>query len=66
VTCPGTVAPRLGSPDDDDVTPGVAPLFHAMGLPAVLLGGLSRGATIVTMPRFDFEGFLRAISRTTA
>jgi acyl-CoA synthetase (AMP-forming)/AMP-acid ligase II len=40
---------------------GLAPFFHIMGLSCVLLHGLSSGATIVTMPRFDFEDMLRKI-----
>jgi acyl-CoA synthetase (AMP-forming)/AMP-acid ligase II len=39
----------------------VLPLFHIYGLVVVLNMGLYAGATIVTMPRFDLEGFLQAI-----
>ncbi len=45
----------------DDVALAVAPFFHIMGMAVLMLGGLARGATLVTMPRFDFEGCLRAI-----
>ncbi|CAA9486923.1 MAG: 4-coumarate--CoA ligase 1 [uncultured Solirubrobacteraceae bacterium] len=45
----------------DDVVLAVAPFFHIMGMAVLLLGGLSRGATLVTMPRFDFAQALRAI-----
>jgi acyl-CoA synthetase (AMP-forming)/AMP-acid ligase II len=38
----------------------VLPLFHIYGLMVVLNMGLYSGATIVTMPRFDLEGFLQA------
>src|ERR1700730_4430202 len=38
----------------------VLPLFHIYGLMVVLNMGLYTGATIVTMPRFDLEGFLQA------
>jgi len=38
----------------------VLPLFHIYGLVVVLNMGLYTGATIVTMPRFDLEGFLKA------
>src|SRR6185295_3021623 len=38
----------------------VLPLFHIYGLVVVLNMGLYQGATIVTMPRFDLEGFLKA------
>jgi acyl-CoA synthetase (AMP-forming)/AMP-acid ligase II len=36
----------------------VLPLFHIYGMVVVLKLGLANGATIVTMPRFDFEEFL--------
>jgi acyl-CoA synthetase (AMP-forming)/AMP-acid ligase II len=39
----------------------VSPFFHIMGMTVVMIGGLSRGATLVTMPRFDLEQFLDAI-----
>jgi acyl-CoA synthetase (AMP-forming)/AMP-acid ligase II len=48
---------------DDDVALAIAPFFHIMGMSVLLLGGLSRGATLVTMERFDFEQCLRAIER---
>jgi acyl-CoA synthetase (AMP-forming)/AMP-acid ligase II len=38
----------------------VLPLFHIYGLVVVLNMGLYKGATIVTMPRFDLEVFLKA------
>lgn len=39
----------------------VLPLFHIYGLVVVLNMGLFSGATIVTMPRFDLESFLKAV-----
>jgi acyl-CoA synthetase (AMP-forming)/AMP-acid ligase II len=47
--------------DEDDVALAVAPFFHIMGMAVVMLGGLVRGATLVSMPRFDFGQALRAI-----
>jgi acyl-CoA synthetase (AMP-forming)/AMP-acid ligase II len=44
---------------EDDVVLAVAPLFHALGFNTVLACGLRAGATVVTMPRFDLEDFLR-------
>lgn len=38
----------------------VLPLFHIYGLVVVLNMGLYTGATIVTMPRFELESFLKA------
>jgi acyl-CoA synthetase (AMP-forming)/AMP-acid ligase II len=37
----------------------VLPLFHIYGLVAILNIGLRAGATIVTMPRFDLEDYLK-------
>lgn len=44
--------------DQDDTLTAVLPFFHIYGLVVVLTGCLSLGATVVTMPRFDLEGFL--------
>ena len=38
----------------------VLPMFHIYGLVVVLNMGLYTGATIVTMPRFELESFLKA------
>jgi acyl-CoA synthetase (AMP-forming)/AMP-acid ligase II len=45
----------------DDVVIGVLPFFHIYGMQVILNLALRAGATIVTMPRFDLEGFLRII-----
>jgi acyl-CoA synthetase (AMP-forming)/AMP-acid ligase II len=37
------------------------PMFHIYGLSIVMLGGLSIGATLVTLPRFEPESFLKAL-----
>src|SRR5215203_2017669 len=39
----------------------ILPLFHIYGLAVVLNMGLYTGSTIVTMPRFDLESFLKAV-----
>ena len=39
------------------------PLFHIMGFAVVALGALVKGATLVTLPAFEPEPFLDAISR---
>ena len=39
----------------------VAPFFHAVGLIVLAGRALARGATLVTLPRFDVPGFLAAI-----
>jgi acyl-CoA synthetase (AMP-forming)/AMP-acid ligase II len=45
----------------DDVTLVVLPLYHIFALQVTLGLGLSAGATVVTMPRFDLDGFCRAV-----
>jgi acyl-CoA synthetase (AMP-forming)/AMP-acid ligase II len=45
----------------DDVVVGVAPFFHAIGQNLILACSLAAGATVVTMPRFDLEGFLAVV-----
>jgi acyl-CoA synthetase (AMP-forming)/AMP-acid ligase II len=44
-----------------EVVIGVLPFFHIYGQTVVMNLALSRGATIVTMPRFELEPFLRTI-----
>jgi acyl-CoA synthetase (AMP-forming)/AMP-acid ligase II len=47
----------------NDVLVGVLPFFHIYGQVAVLNLGLSQGATIVTLPRFDMSAFLDVLER---
>ena len=47
----------------DDVLVGVLPFFHIYGQVVVLNLGLSQGATIVTMPRFDMTAFLDVLEQ---
>jgi len=46
---------------DKDVLIGVLPFYHIYGMTVILNYALYRGSTIVTMPRFDLEMFLRLI-----
>jgi acyl-CoA synthetase (AMP-forming)/AMP-acid ligase II len=46
-----------------DTVLAVAPFFHIMGFMATLAAPLASGATVVTMPRFDLEGFLALVQR---
>jgi acyl-CoA synthetase (AMP-forming)/AMP-acid ligase II len=46
---------------ESDVVIAVLPFFHIYGLQVILNGGLREGATLVVLPRFDLETFLRAI-----
>jgi acyl-CoA synthetase (AMP-forming)/AMP-acid ligase II len=44
-----------------DTVLAVAPMYHCMGLIAVVANALAQGATVVTLARFDLEAFLQAI-----
>jgi len=44
--------------DESDAFVAVLPFFHIYGMQVLMNMGLSAGATIVTMPRFDLEQFL--------
>ena len=46
---------------EDDTLICVLPMFHIYGLTVILNYGLWSGATIVTLPRFDFEQVLRTM-----
>jgi acyl-CoA synthetase (AMP-forming)/AMP-acid ligase II len=45
----------------DEVLLTVLPLYHAYALQVTLSLGLAAGATVVTMPRFDLDGFGRLV-----
>jgi acyl-CoA synthetase (AMP-forming)/AMP-acid ligase II len=44
--------------DEGERLIAVLPFFHIYGLVVLMAAALSRGATLVTMPRFDLEQFL--------
>jgi 4-coumarate--CoA ligase len=44
---------------EEETTIAVLPFFHIYGMQVLMNCGLTVGATIVTMPRFDLEEFLR-------
>jgi acyl-CoA synthetase (AMP-forming)/AMP-acid ligase II len=46
---------------DDEKIIAVLPFFHIYGLTVLMNQGLQWGATVVTLPRFDLEDFLRTI-----
>ncbi len=48
---------------EDDRSIAMLPFFHIYGMIVVLSLGLWRGATLVTMPRFDLDAFLGLIER---
>jgi acyl-CoA synthetase (AMP-forming)/AMP-acid ligase II len=43
---------------EDDVTMAVLPFFHIYGMVVIMMLGLSKGGTVVVMPRFDLMEFL--------
>lgn len=47
----------------DDVVMGILPFFHIYGMVVIINMSLARGATVVTMPRFDLEQFLELIQK---
>jgi acyl-CoA synthetase (AMP-forming)/AMP-acid ligase II len=51
-----------------DTLVAVAPFFHTLGFTILLCQPLAHGATVVSLPRFELEGFLEAIQshRATA
>src|SRR5512134_1069847 len=53
--CQGTTALLAG---EGERLIAVLPFFHIYGLVVLMAAALSRGSTLVTMPRFDLEQFL--------
>ena len=47
----------------DDVVMAVLPFFHIYGLVPIMNGALRMGSTLVTLPRFELEGFLATIEK---
>ncbi len=47
--------------DERDTLICVLPLFHIYGMIVIMNEGLSVGATIVTLPRFELESFLKCL-----
>ena len=50
--------PTISPTTEDDVVLGILPFFHIYGMLVVMNLSLYRGATVVTLPRFELEGFL--------
>ena len=46
---------------EDEIVIAVLPFFHIYGMVVVMSACLRAGATLVTLPRFDLEQFLRTI-----
>ena len=49
--------------EEPDIVLGVLPFFHIYGMVVVLQLALAKGATLITMPRFDMEEFLGAVQK---
>jgi acyl-CoA synthetase (AMP-forming)/AMP-acid ligase II len=54
------IAPGVSASEAERVI-AVLPFFHIYGLVSIMNAPLRRGATVVTMPRFDLAEFLRVI-----
>jgi acyl-CoA synthetase (AMP-forming)/AMP-acid ligase II len=52
--------------DEDDTGVAVAPFFHTLGFTILVCQPLAAGATVVSLPRFELEGFLGAIQEHRA
>src|SRR5919199_397908 len=48
---------------EDDTVVGVLPFFHIYGMTVIMNQALRTGATVVTMPRFELDGFLDLLER---
>lgn len=55
------VASAVPSVTEDATVIGVLPFFHIYGITVILGVSLYVGATIVTLPRFELETFLKAV-----
>jgi acyl-CoA synthetase (AMP-forming)/AMP-acid ligase II len=57
---PSTPATELR---EDDVVLGLLPFYHIYGMVVIMSWALYKGATVVTMPRFDMEQFLTILQK---
>jgi acyl-CoA synthetase (AMP-forming)/AMP-acid ligase II len=51
----------IGFVREHDTVIGVLPFYHIYGLTVILSLSLANGATVVSMPRFDLQQFLRVL-----
>jgi acyl-CoA synthetase (AMP-forming)/AMP-acid ligase II len=54
---------NLDDVDDHETLIGVLPFFHSYGMTVIMAASLVRGSTVITMPRFDLEGFCGLIQK---
>jgi long-chain acyl-CoA synthetase len=57
------VSQKLGEMSEDDVLLGALPLFHSFGQTCTMNSGVSVGATVTMLPRFDPDKALGIIER---
>lgn len=55
--------PNMDLVNENDVVMGILPFYHIYGMVVIMNMSLARGATIVTMPRFDLPQFLELIQK---
>jgi acyl-CoA synthetase (AMP-forming)/AMP-acid ligase II len=48
---------------ESDVVIAVLPFFHIYGMVVIMMLALSRGGTVVSLPRFEFREFLAALEK---
>ncbi|MEM7130591.1 MAG: 4-coumarate--CoA ligase family protein [Chloroflexota bacterium] len=48
---------------EDDIVVAILPFFHIYGMVVIMNYTLAKGATVVTMPRFDMEEFLGLVQK---
>jgi acyl-CoA synthetase (AMP-forming)/AMP-acid ligase II len=48
---------------EQDVILAALPYFHIYGMVVIMMLGLANGATVVSMPRFDFQEFLATVQK---
>jgi len=53
----------FGAQDEQNVHVAILPFYHIYGLTLMLNSVLDEGATVVTLPRFELEGFLDTLQR---
>jgi acyl-CoA synthetase (AMP-forming)/AMP-acid ligase II len=61
--CQSEAARDFDGYSEEDVVLAAMPFFHIYGMVVIMGLALARGATLVTMPRFDFQEFLGLIQK---
>ena len=61
--CQSETAKDFGGYTEQDAVLAAMPFFHIYGMVVIMGLALAQGATLVTMPRFDFQEFLGLIQK---